>query len=274
MQTIRATVIAKGAPNRCSDGRTTMCCIGASETHGLVRFYPLSVANHGSIKLWATADFDCCKSPKDNRDESWRIESVRVVGEIRRPEDKRQLIEDCVLRSGTIDPIDYQNERRKSIAIIKPNGPVGCALVPRENVSKVPPGTDEDGFAMSQSEYPFKPYIVWQSVQGKEHRSQLVGQEIYEGMRHYCSTPMRVFENARIGDPDYSHWLVMGNMKDRRNNWVVAHLHRQKKIASTIPLSLPTATGRREGWPYCEQEVGNAKGAEAQKLFAFTMSDT
>lgn len=271
---IEAIIIAKGAPNRCRDGRTVMCAIALSQQLGLIRVYPLSITEHPDISIWTTVRLEIAKPSSDNRPESYKIVDWEVTGKVEDRQCKRDMLNDCVLNSGTDDPIDYQNAKRKSIAIVKCKGHIGASLEPRES-SDLVNGTDEDGFALTQAEFPFKPYIVWQSIQGKQHKTHLVGQEVYLGMLRNASTPYRVFENLHIGDQDYEHWLILGNMKDRRNVWVAAHLHRQKKIAQQpIFTSCRTFDGIPEGWPYETQEATNAKLAGAQLEFSFTTQDT
>lgn len=271
---IEAVVIAKGAPNRCRDGRTVMCAIAVSQSIGLIRVYPLSITQHDGIAVWTKVRFELADSKTDQRSESYKIVDWTVTGKIDNRQDKRDLLNDCILKSGTEDPIDYQNERRRSIAIVKSKGNIGASLEPRD-INDILPGSDEDGFALTQAEFPFKPYIEWRSIQDKQHRTHLVGQEVYEGMRHNASTPFRVFENLHIGDQDYEHWLILGNMKDRRNVWVAAHLHRQKKIAQQpIFTNCKTFDGLPSGWPYETQEATNAKLVGPQMEFSFITQDT
>lgn len=280
METIEAIILAKGAPNRTSDGRTVMCSIAISETHGLVRFYPLSITGHSDVSIWSKGVFACSKGAKDSRQESWRVASYEVTGKITDRGEKSAILDACVLQSGTEEPIQYQNEQRASIAIVKPFGCIGAELQPRVNAKSYCTGEGEDGFAMVQANYPFKPYITWYPIQrdceSKDPlRTHLVGQEVYEGMRHNIATPFRIFENMRIGDPDYQHWLVLGNMNNRRTTWVIAHLHRQKKVIQQDMLaSLWIGDGRPKGWPYLKQEAGNAKDAGPQMQFNFTTDGT
>jgi hypothetical protein len=264
-----AVVIAKGAPNRCRDGRKVMCAIAVSQSLGLIRIYPLSVENDSDIAIWSVVKLSLTISNTDNRKESYRVQSYEVTGDIKVPSEKMALMESCILDSGDIDPIDYQNERRKSIAIVKSVGPVGAMLAARESGGGIVASDDDEGFVMTQADFPFKPYVQWTSKQGKSHTTHLVGQEVYMGMLHNQATPFRIFENLRIGDRDYDHWMVLGNMKDRRNVWVAAHLHRQKKIAQRPMFTNSWITdGVKSGWPYETQGATTARDAEREPLFS------
>lgn len=263
-----AIIIAKGAPNQCRDGRKVMCAIAVSPLLGLIRIYPLSVKNDGDIAIWSIVKLCLAISNTDNRKESYRVESYEVTGQMKSVSEKSDLMESCILESGDQDPIDYQNERRKSIAIVKSVGPVGASLMARDATIDYAATDDDEGFVMTQSEFPFKPYVQWTSKQGKSHTTHLVGQEVYMGMLHNQATPFRIFENLRIGDRDYDHWMVLGNMKDRRNVWVAAHLHRQKKIAQRPMFTNSWITdGTESGWPYETKGATAVRDVEREPLF-------
>lgn len=267
---ITGIVIAKGAPNRCHDGRTVMCAIVISKELGLVRLYPITVTADAGMNIWSRVQCEAVKRGTDCRVESFRVESITILDRIESASVKSDLLNSCILRSGIEDPIQYQNNGRKSIAVVKSTGSVGVSLDP-QNPSAVDHTVDvDDAWVMSQKEYPYKPFLLWTSMQGGEHKTHLCSQEVYEGIRHNASTPFRVFENLHIGDPDYEHWMILGNMKDRRNVWVCAHLHRQKKTGSITGTSLPMFGGQNENWPYSQQEEINARTVEPQKTFNFT----
>jgi hypothetical protein len=247
-----------------------MCAIAVSASLGLIRLYPLSVTSDSQIAIWSIVRLSLSISNTDNRSESYRVGDYEVIGQLKNPAEKHELLESCILDSGDHDPIDYQNARRKSIAIVKGSGPVGASLTPRESSGDNLPTDGDDGFVMTQSDFPFKPYVEWTSKQGKPHTTHLVGQEVYMGMMHNQATPFRIFENLRIGDRDYDHWLVLGNMKDRRNVWVAAHLHRQKKIAQRPMFTSSWITdGVAKGWPYETQEATDARFVEKCPLLNF-----
>jgi hypothetical protein len=260
-------ILAKGAPVKCSNGDVTMCAIAVGEI-GLIRLYPLKVIENKEIKVWSKIAVTLKRSNKDPRHESWRIEDCQFVGVIDDPQAKADLLDSCILKSGTVDPINYQNENKSSIAIVKAEGFLGGGLIARahEDYSQF---DEDETWIMTQDNYPFKPYLFWESIQGSEHKTHLVAQEVYVGMKNFSATPFRIFENMRIGDPDYQHWMVLGNIKDRRNVWVCPHIHRLKKTNLTTALSLPMSDGRSDGWPYLRQEEINAKDVGPQMHFNF-----
>jgi hypothetical protein len=247
-----------------------MCAICLSPSFGLIRIYPLSISRHGDVSIWSKLSLQLCVSETDNRQESYKLVDYQVVGKVDSREEKSEILNACILRSGNEDPIDYQNKLKRSIAVVKLTGSLGASLVARDLQSDIVSGSDEDGFAKTQAEFPYKPYLQWTSDQGGTHSTHLVGQEVYMGMIHNQSTPFRVFENLHIGDQDYEHWIVLGNMKDRRNVWVAAHVHRQKKTVHPRTLtSFSISDGTPNGWPYETQEAADARFADSRPLFNF-----
>lgn len=272
MVTATGIVLGKGAPNLCRDGRKTLCAIVLTESLGLVRVYPLDVTDE--ISVWSSIEMKLDRSTSDNRGESWKLLEARQLSLVTDHHEKRCILDSCVLKSGDRDPIEYQNERRKSIAMVK-GFRLGTELPTREefsdeNVSE----TDHElqPWVVVQSQMPQKPYITWQSLQGVKHRSHIVAQEVYLGLLKNPTAPSNVFNNMRIYDNDYDKWILLGNMRDRRTVWVAVHVHRLKKTTQrTMLASLPIQDGKPAGWPYCEQEDFNAKPAAKQRQFVFTI---
>lgn len=256
-QKFTAIILAKGAPNRTSTGLISMCAIALSEDIGLVRLYPLTFDDNADVSVWSVVSVEARRSSKDNRKESWRIESTELIGKIQTATEKSSILNACVLKSGMEDPISFQNKNRASIAVVKTELPIGCGLKPRKD--QEPQLEEDDSWCMMQSNYPFKPYLLWTSTQGGEHGTHIVAQEVYYGMSKNPSSPFRVFENMRIGDDDYQHWLVLGNMKDRRNVWVCPHVHRLKKSNIENVLGFSGSFGLDKNWPYLTQEAINEK---------------
>lgn len=269
---MEVTILAKGAPVRCSSGDISMCAIAVGEV-GLVRLYPLAISEHKEIKVWSRVFIKARRSNKDCRHESWRIENCKVFDQIENPQSKANLLDSCILRSGTVDPINYQNEQKSSIAIVKSSQFLGAGLLPRQP-DDYTDFDEEESWVMTQDNYPFKPYLFWKSIQGGEHKTHILAQEIYVGMRNFSATPFRVFENMHIGDPDYDHWMVLGNIKDRKNVWVCPHLHRLKKTSFITSSSLPMSDGSEDGWPYLRQEENNVKDVGPQLQFQFITDNT
>ena len=261
-KTITGVVLGVGCPVESKTEGKSMCaiCVGDS---GLFRLYPIP----GDIKLpvWSQIDAKVTKG-NDNRDESWKMKSHSIVGNVSDRAEKKAILDRCTLRSGSQDPVTFQNERKKSILIVRPKR-LGGEIEPQR--AKV----DSDWVHTQKMSWS-KPLAGWTSLQGGTHKSHIVAREAYETIRRKPDEPFSYFTNIRICNPDWDHWLVMGNMKNRRNVWVVVHIHRQKKTGDLfIPHFSNLISGRPDVWPYSEQQGGNALVAEGQLLMS-TMQDT
>ena len=250
-------VLGVGAPNRTRDGSKTMCAIVLTEELGFIRVYPIPAEE--KFPLWSNVVLHIERSATDNRQESYKLKYFEVLGRVEDRERKRDILEGCILKSGTSDPLEFCNTRRTSIALIKiPPGSLGIAMSPRAPALKVSQNDEEYSWAMSQDEHWQKPYLGWTSEQGRSHTTHLVGREVYMGLQNNPDRPLAIYENMGITVPDYEHWLLLGNMKDRRNVWVGVHLHRLKKqTGGSIPLFSDIRNGKPDAWPYCEQETSN-----------------
>lgn len=264
---VTGVVLGVGAPNDCRDGKKTMCAIVLSDQLGLIRIYPIDAAHQ--FKVWSRVALSIERHAKDNRHESYRLVTYLVTGCIELPEEKREILNACILKSGGDDPCAYQNKLKKSIALVKLRwGSVSAALDQR--TPEIAKDDEEFNWIVTQAKHWNKPYIVWTSEQGVKHTTHLVGREVYEGLRKNPETPWNIFNNMRLNVPDYEAWLLLGNMRDRRNVWVGVHLHRLKKSALPSTACFFTIRdGKPDAWPYCEQETSNVRVVEKQ-LTLFT----
>jgi hypothetical protein len=210
------------------------------------------------------------RSKKDNRDESYKLVSVnehkRVIS---CSNEKRLILNRCVLRSDE-DPIELQNRKRLSIALVKPNQ--SGMILSLENRD---PSETEEWFFASQN-MPVRAYMSWVSNAGKEHKSHICSHEVMEGLRKNLSNPWDVFNNMKVIERDYEKWLLLGTMANRRSTWLIVHVHRLKKTTGQITKqSSWTEDGRLEGWPYLNKEARFARRVVQERQgYLFTMSDT
>jgi len=245
-----------GAPNESKTHGKTMCAILLTKELGFVRVYPIDAQS--SFPVWGVGEFDFTKG-SDPRDESYKITGFNITGKIEDHAMKREILNSCVLKSGHQDPMDFQNELRKSIFLVKPSwGDVEVTLT--QKVPAISPDDEECGWIITQGKHWLKPYVKWVSDQGKEHSSHLGGREIYEGIRNNPVSPWNLMNNIQIMNPDYEHWMLMGNMKDKRNVWLCVHLHRLKKeTCGSTPLFSHPIIGSDSAWPYSSQRTSNVE---------------
>jgi len=199
--------------------------------------------------------------------ESWKLDDVAIVGNVQSSGEKRSILDSCVLDCGHEDPIDYLNRERRSVGLIRQSVTgLGYAMEVREF-------DESPDWVMAQRETPQRPYVRWRSSAGKSHDHQLCAHEAYEWLRKNPSNTSQLWSNLRIEDIDYTKWLLVGNTKDKRNVWVVVHVHRLKKTPPQLTLaSCSTGGGRPSGWPYLPHEDIHARrvASTGQGLLPFT----
>lgn len=247
-----------------------MCAILLTTEMGFIRVYPIPA--NDKFGVWSEVEISAEKG-NDGRDESWKLQSWEVLGKIEDALQKREILTACELKSGMKDPLDFMNAERKSIALVSIEWGGLEATLSQKIPSFVSVDDEECGWIVTQAKHWLKPYVTWTSMQGKSHTSHLGGREIYEGIRRNPTEPWNMMNNLQIMNPDYEKWMLMGNMKDKRNVWLCVHLHRLKKQTSgSTPLFCNPIIGESEGWPYTKQEASNVPIVDGHPEL-FTMSD-
>lgn len=259
-------VLGVGCPVKSKTQGKSMCAIVLGDC-GLFRIYPID----GKTKLpvWSRVNVKVQKKDNDTdrRVESWRLIDLEIQKDTALDAgEKRAILNRSTLLSGAQDPIDYQNENKRSICIVRPES-LGGGVKPQR-------ASYDDGWLYSQDMSHNKPYLNWQSHQGKQHESHIVSREAYTTMMKNPDNPYSYYTNLHIGDPDWNFWLVMGNIVKFKNVWVVVHVHRLKKTTGlSIPLYCDPISGKPDVWPYSMQQDGNAPVAGAQLLMSI-INDT
>jgi hypothetical protein len=253
-ETITGTVLGIGAPNRTHDGRAVQCGIVLGDDHGLCRVYADFEGVMDRISIWDRVACSVHVHAGDNRVESWKLVEAEVLGKVGSSAEKRAILDACCLDCGDEDPVDYMNRERRSVAVVRQSVTgIGYGMEVREF-------DESPDWVMTQRETPQRPYVWWKSAAGKRHDHQLCAHEAYEWLRLNPSNTSQLWSNLRIEDIDYTKWLLLGNTKDKRNVWVVVHVHRLKKTTQQTTLaSCAIGDGRQGGWPYLPLEVLRAR---------------
>jgi hypothetical protein len=251
-------VLGMGAPNRTKDGRVVQCAIVLDDCVGLTRVFSDYGKRMERLSLWDRCEILAQATAKDNRFESWKMLEVDVVGKVNSSHEKRAILDSCVRQTGEEDPVDLFNRERRSIAVVKPQpASIGYGMEIREF-------DESPDWVVTQSETPQKPFLQWQSLQGKTHRQQVAAHEVYEWLRKNPSKHGGLWDNLQITNIDFDKWLLIGTASTHRTAWLVVHVHRLKK--TTPPLidsSSLIADGKPEGWPYLTLADVAAKRAES-----------
>jgi len=262
-------IMGVGAPNESKTLGKTMCAIVLTREMGFIRVYPIPAENR--FPVWSEVHMEIEKG-SDSRHESFKLISFSLGASIDDAGAKREILDSCVIKSGMDDPMVYQNKLRRSIFLVKPTwGDVEVTL--SQKVPKVSPDDEECGWIVTQGRHWMKPYVKWVSDQGSKHSSHLGGREIYEGIRNNPHQPWNLMNNLQVMNPDFEHWMLMGNTKKDRNVWLCVHLHRLKKsVGGSIPLFSHPIIGGNSAWPYSEQKDSNVEIVDGHPTL-FTMKN-
>jgi len=265
---VTGIVFGVGAPNQTRSGEKTMCAILLTKEMGFIRVYPIPAED--SFPVWSLISCEVDRG-NDYRQESYKLFNCSITGKILDAQEKRHILDSAVLKSGTQDPMQFQNENRCSIFLTKLEWGQNEVTLSQRVPSYIPSEDEENGWIVTQGRHWLKPYLTWTSVQGSTHTSHLGGREVYEGLRNNPSAPWNLMNNLQVMNPDWEMWLLMGNMKDRPNVWLCVHLHRLKKTNSgSIPLFSHPIIGGSADWPYCKQQTSNVPVADDQPMLFAT----
>lgn len=228
-------ILGRGAPDELKDGRVAVCVAGWSRTLGFVRVYPTRLSS--PLKQWSVVSVQVEKNPSDSRSESWKIvgsasewerldRNIRVIGTLDR-EGRTALIPTLV--SGCVSDL---NDAHTSLGIVRPSAIRGY-LSPREDVVHSVQTTLLGGsLPRTKVNYAMRPRVVYrcsacQSQQ--EHDQQIIEIGCYEWFRKNPGKEQQVFENLRLGDPNYEKFLLVGNQANHRTSYIVIGVIRWKK---------------------------------------------
>jgi len=221
------------------DGRKAMCAVAWNSEVGLFRFYPLNVLS--PAKVWLECDMDLEPDEGSYRKEDWKLveskkwdtqeDRIRPVKLWKRPEPKIELLEKLVELShpSNVDPVDYCNEERRSIVMVRPKQLEGRLKTNPSfrNGSQGHLWDDYEHWVMCQNDYRHIAQLRWVSQTGKEHDAKIVAQEFHMGLRN---RPDKIWSFSQIYNHEYTKYLLLGNIKAFPNAFVVVHVHRIKTV--------------------------------------------
>jgi hypothetical protein len=262
-------IIGIGSPNRAHDGRVVQCAIAVSEELGLIRFFADYRGIMSKASVWDRCLVRLQKTSKDSREESFKLLEIDVVGNLNCSFEKRSILNSLVLQPANCDPVDYQNDRLMSIAVVKP------AQQDFEFAIENKPTEEPEDWFVTAKDLPHRARMTWRAVDGKQHQSHICAHEVMEGLRKNIASPWQVFNNMQVSNTDYEKWLVLGTMVKHRSSWLIVHVHRLKKTnQQAIGSNLWTSDGRKDGWPYFNKEARRVRNAAFDPQgYLFTMSD-
>jgi hypothetical protein len=232
-------VLGNAVPDIISDNRITVCTAGYSETHGLVRIYPVPPVSH--MKRWNVVKVPLERNPADTRAESWKIQGskaeweriadkIELKGVLTNKNEKFAILDEILGKFG-VGCVEVLNERLSSLGVIKPES-LSCELVERDDHEQEMQSTlDNAKPFLTIKNYPHKPIASYRCPSCKTknpHRQQIMEWGVFEWMRKNPKEPEKVFENLHIGESGYYTSLLVGNMVLHRNSFMVISVFRLK----------------------------------------------
>lgn len=240
-------ILGRACPEHIKDGRTTVCTAGYSDKLGFVRVYPTTLRM--PWKTWDIVKVPVERNPRDNREESWKIQGskseweklhtkIEIVGNLKK-RDRGQLISNLV--DGCIVDI---NNNRGSLGIIKPTIKQ-CFFAEQKNYDKTIQ-TDLLGFKLPKvkGQYSIQPRIKYRCSNcksKKDHDQQVLEWGFYEWFRKNPDNPDQVWKNARMDSNKSEKYFFVGNhFRHRKSFFIISILRipKEPKYKPLIPLDL------------------------------------
>ena len=244
-------VFGHGAPNRIKkiNGQQGRCVCLWSEEKGFVRIYPVP---YGYVHDWDIIDVEVRMPTNDRRENSyvvynyeneWNNLSKRIFvhkeknrnGKIvKKTIPRAQKIE--LARKLSKDVFSTIRDSKKSFGLIKPSA---LKLVLKSNREKSEGQTllnCDEYLIMDQKDFAWMPYLEYSCDENctskHPHRQKIVEWGAYQFMRknpnlrEYCE---KLSDNYYINDPNWEHYILIGNIRSYPTTYVVIKILRFKK---------------------------------------------
>lgn len=238
-------VLGQGAPNQLRDGRQSVCvCAWSLDTNSFHRIYPVPL---GWLRKWDLFDVEVETNSQDHRENTWKIKNSNedwkrlhkwiYPHKKKYPKSKQRPLIDTIGLSTLGDLIN----NKKSFGIIKPNIHKFKLEQKRDKtVQQLTLGfgekedLDEPFTIMNQSDYKYKPYIIYDcegncSCKNKTHRQSVTEWGCFEFMRKNAGKEENLKDNLRLFDEDYEKFLLLGNIHKAPQTYIIIDVLRFKK---------------------------------------------
>ncbi len=239
-------VLGQGAPNQIKkiDRQQGRCLCLWSEKTGFVRVYPIP---YGYVHDWEIINVEVRKPTNDGRGNSfvvsnyeneWNNLSKRIyVNKEGDGKNKKLTRSDQIglLEKLPISTFSEIRDEGKSFGLIKPKS-MKFILEKKIETSQAQTTLSEDGYLiMNQKDFAFIPSLEYECEclcnSKHPHKQSIVEWGAYQFMRknpnseEYC---MKLKENFHIGDEDYLHYILIGNIKKYPKTYIIIKLIRFK----------------------------------------------
>lgn len=234
-------VLGNAVPDIISDQRITVCTVGFSPKHGLVRIYP--VPPKSNMMRWNTVEVPLDRNPQDTRFESWKIEGsksewekigskIKLKGKV--PDNERPVLIDRLHSMFGVNCVEDLNDKQVSLGMIRPQI-INYTLEERENHES----TAQTQLGMSKpfltiKNYPLRPMVEYRCPNCRTknpHKQQVMEWGVFEWMRRNPTSREKVWKNLHLDDASYARSFLVGNMALYRNAFMVISIFRFKSRA-------------------------------------------
>lgn len=234
-------ILGQAAPVEISKGRKSICTAGWPPTHEMIRLYPIPV--NARPRWWKIVEVPVVRNKQDVRYESWKIhgskgewdelyKKIKIVGELKSKSEKTNLLSRLIKEYG-YGCVNELNKQRGSLGFITPKDLQPYFTKRTKYDSTIQTTLDSDFKMKTSGNYPIIPKIKYRCsncIAKKGHNQQVLEWGAYEGMKKNPDSPEKVWENYHIGDPDWEHYFLVGNMAYHLTRFMIISIFRFKKI--------------------------------------------
>lgn len=234
-------VLGTAVPEQTKNNGKTVCVAGWADDLGFVRIYPCR-ADYG-IKRWSRLrNVRVKRNPKDNRIESYKLDSERSFdfgGSIESPHDKIDLMDsvkqNCV----------YQvRDNMLSLGLIKINSPIEYIVDENPLFSKqesIATQDDKYQWLLTKQDFALQPKFKFfcgdRCFSKKGHSLSVIEWGGFEWVRKFPDKINNLADNWKINNPAFDIYVLVGNMAQFRNSFIIISvIPVKKKLDLTLPL--------------------------------------
>lgn len=241
---IQYTLLCKSVPEFDKrDGKLYTCSLGYCPQFGLIRVYPLPLVG---MKKWHTYEIEVERNKRDTRGESWKLSSYsrnenwvgfsndcKLIG----VSDKSKLIR--YLFNSVSPSISYLNKQRKSIGVVmaqtvNPFWDANSRFINTMQVGMFDDVELADFTKYTKEQREKEARIIFKDGDGA-HNLQFNDWQYAEFQRKFGATK----DAFRFIKPDAPQLLLIGNMLQYQNSWMVLSAFESPAVlATTNTLSL------------------------------------
>jgi hypothetical protein len=181
-------------------------------------------------------NLDLIRNPSDSRRESWKLrDPENSISNVRESPKSLQADKEIfqILKKHEGDSIKSLNQQRKSIGVIRADL-LGKIHVNGGVISQCQQELFDDVYQTLGYKAEYVPYLKFSDA-GGPHEIQVREWGVWEYLRKNHQNALSVFDAMRLQQNPH-HFLIVGNMLNFRNNWLVIGWFKTQPIATQANL--------------------------------------